>query len=97
MQQDQKAFDLPNIAVKVLRWGAVDETFFKITSKGNLLAGDLSVPDPPREDFGSPVFFNGQIQGRRVRVVSTRFGSIQVSVAETVDKRRIIRDEVLVE
>ncbi|GAB6067814.1 sensor histidine kinase [Methylothermus subterraneus] len=90
---DPADFSLSHTAVAVLRWDAVDQTFFKVQAQGKLLAGDVAVPDPP-VGWVAPWFFDSQIHGQTVRVVATQRGPFQVLVAETLNKRRMMRDEI---
>jgi two-component system sensor histidine kinase TctE len=101
---DRVTLDLPPTALEVFRFDDVDETFFKIESrKAGFMAGDQAVPDPPDPELArqGPYYFDGEIQGRPVRVVSMLMAphagaeEVLMTVAETVNKRRAMMQEVL--
>ena len=103
-QKDKVTFDLPPIAVEVFRWDDVDNTFFKVESQtGGLMAGDKSLPTPAIETMvrDQPTFSDSEFQGRKVRIVSVLTAptatseEVQVSVAETLNKRRSMMSEIL--
>lgn len=104
VQKDKTSFELPATALEVFRWDDVDRTFFRIESeRSGFIAGDMSVPSPPRQAFArkQPVFFDGLIDGDNARVVSMWVRSTEadedvlVQVAETVQKRRGMMAEIL--
>ncbi len=97
-------FDLPPIAVEVFRWDAMDKTFFKVESQsGGFMAGDKALPTPSILAMAKeqPSFSDSEIQGKRVRVVSVLTApkatsdEVLVSVAETLNKRRSMMNEIL--
>lgn len=103
-QQDQVIFELPPIAAEVFRWDDMDETFYKVESqKTGFMAGDDGLPSPAISDLSKdkPYFFDGKIDERPVRVVSVltvpkaSSEQVLVSVAETVNKRRGMMNELL--
>lgn len=88
----------------IFRWDEVDQTFFKIQSqRTGFLAGDRAVPDPPAPlpALGQPRYFDSSLQGKRVRVaamlISPGDGSevVLVAVAETLNKRRSLTEDIL--
>jgi len=103
-QQDHVTFELPPIAVEVFRWDDMDETFYKVESQATgFMAGDDSLPSPDISKLNkdSPLFFDGEIDEHPVRVVSVltvpehSHEHVLVSVAETVNKRRGMMNELL--
>lgn len=103
-QQDKVTFELPPIAVEVFRWDDTDQTFFKVESPATgFMAGDKALPGPPPDAFeeGQPYFFDSDMQGKKVRVVSVlatpaaASGAVIVSVAETLNKRQAMMKEIL--
>lgn len=103
-QQDKVTFELPPIAVEVFRWDDTDQTFFKVESPATgFLAGDRALLAPPPDVFeeGQPYFFDSEMQGKKVRVVSVpaapaaTSGEVIVSVAETLNKRHAMMKEIL--
>ncbi len=96
------SIELPLAALEILRWDDADKTYFKINSpEKGLIAGDSFVPETPDSDGTKPIFFNAEIRGEPVRVVSmpvnkqenrTRF---YVHVAETLNKRRDMMLDIL--
>lgn len=104
-QKDKVNFELPPIAVEVFRWDAMDKTFFKIESEtGGFISGDKGFPNSPIEAFSQqePFYSNGEILGKRVRIVSVLTppmtndtDNVLISVAETLNKRRSMMNEIL--
>lgn len=104
-QHDHVTFELPPIAVEVFRWDDMDETFYKVESqKTGFMAGDDGLPSPAISDLSKdrPFFFDGEIGEQAVRVVSVltvpepSTELVLVSVAETVNKRRNMMNELLI-
>lgn len=102
--KDKVTFELPPIAVEVFRWDDVDKTFFKVESQtGGFMAGDkaLLTPSIALMEKEQPLFSDSEIQGKKVRVVSVLTAptatseEVQVSVAETLNKRRSMMNEIL--
>ncbi|WP_150047456.1 MULTISPECIES: sensor histidine kinase [Methylomonas] len=104
-QKDKTSFELPPDAVEVFRWDAMDKTFFKIESAtGEFVSGDKGFPSSAPTLFTKqePFYYDGEIQGQRVRIVSVQprraadeSGDVLVSVAETLNKRRSMMNEIL--
>lgn len=103
-QQDHVTFELPPIAVEVFRWDDMDETFYKVESQSSgFIAGDEGLPSPDITQLhqGQPLFFDGEIDDQPVRVVSVMAmpadsnEHVLISVAETVNKRRSMMNELL--
>ncbi len=96
--------ELPSAALDIFKWDELDKTYFKIISEEKgLLEGDKFVPEPltPETDWSNPVYFDDEMYGEPVRVVSiliTRDESpekIFVHVAETLNKRRDMMMDIL--
>ncbi|TAN50787.1 MAG: sensor histidine kinase [Methylococcaceae bacterium] len=103
-QRDGVSFDLPPTAVEMFRWDDMDKTFFKVEStRVGFLAGDSAVPNPP--DLAllktEPYYFDSEVQGTKVRVVSMLMAptatseEVLVEVAETVNKRYSMINDIL--
>lgn len=103
-QKDQVTFELPPIAVEVFRWDDMDKTFYKVESEGSgFISGDKGLPSPSIAILGKdePFFSDGEIQGQKIRIVSvlttptTSSEDVLISVAETLNKRRSMMNEIL--
>lgn len=103
--KNKVTFELPPIAVEVFRWDAKDKTFFKVESEARgFIAGDSGLPSPILATMTNdePLFSFGEIQGQRVRIVSVLTAptdddtnDVLISVAETLNKRRGMMNEIL--
>jgi two-component system sensor histidine kinase TctE len=98
------AVELPPAALEIFKWDEFDKTFFKIiSSEQGMIVGDSFVPESfdPGVDWSHPVFFEDEIRGEPVRVVSMLVirgetpERIFVHVAETVNKRRYMMIDIL--
>lgn len=96
--------ELPPAALEIFKWDEFDKTFFKIiSSEQGMIFGDSFVPESfdPNVDWLRPVFFEDEIRGEPVRVVSMLVASdeipekIFVYVAETMNKRRYMMIDIL--
>ncbi|MDD2759354.1 MAG: sensor histidine kinase N-terminal domain-containing protein [Methylomonas sp.] len=103
-KKDKLTFELPPIAVDVFRWDDMDKTFFKVESEASgFMAGDKGLPSPSIQSRGNeePFFSDGDIQGQKVRIVSVlttpteTSGDVLISVAETLNKRSGMMNEIL--
>ena len=103
-KQNHVSFELPPIAVEVFRWDDVDKTFFKVESEvDGFLAGDEKLPSPVLVNLqpDEPWFWDGEIDGQNVRIVSVvskqapQAEHVVISVAETLNKRRSMMHEIL--
>jgi two-component system sensor histidine kinase TctE len=103
--QEGKVFvELPPAALEIFKWDESDKTYFKIISadKG-MLAGDKFVPEPLdlETDWTRPVYFDDEMYGEPVRVVSMSITpghspeKVFVHVAETLNKRRNMMMDIL--
>jgi signal transduction histidine kinase len=96
--------ELPPAALEIFKWDELDQTFFKIiSSEQGMIVGDSFVPESfdPSVDWSRPIFFEDEIRGEPVRVVSMLVirdetpDKIFVHVAETVNKRRDMMVDIL--
>lgn len=95
------AVDLSDQALDVLRIDAQDRVFVQVRGpKGELIAGTAALPDPPKLPPGGRLFFNGTVDGDRVRIVALGIahplGQAIVQVAETYGKRDLMVQEMLI-
>jgi two-component system sensor histidine kinase TctE len=95
-------FDLPRVAQQIFQFDEVDQTYFKIVSaRRGFLAGDLRLPDDVRVPINDIRLTDATLQGRKVRVVSTRIAppqtddTVTVSIAETLIKRTTLARDIL--
>jgi two-component system sensor histidine kinase TctE len=96
--------ELPPAALEIFKWDESDKTYFKIISadKG-MIVGDKFVPEPfdADTDWSRPVYFDDEMYGEPVRVVSMLIAPDQSSdkvfihVAETLNKRRSMMLDIL--
>jgi len=103
--QEGKVFvELPPAALEIFKWDESDKTYFKIISpEKGMLAGDKFVPEPfdIETDWTRPVYFDEQMYGEPVRVVSMLIApehsseKVFVHVAETLNKRRSMMMDIL--
>lgn len=96
--------ELPPAALEIFKWDESDKTYFKIISEQKgMLAGDKFVPEPfeMETDWTRPVFFDDEMYGEPVRVVSMLIApehsseKVFVHVAETLNKRRNMMMDIL--
>lgn len=96
--------ELPQAALEIFRWDDQDNTYFKITTENSgIIAGDIDVPNQSKNvtDENTPIFFNDQMFGVPVRVVSLLIQNpetpdkIFVHVAETLNKRHSAMTDIL--
>ncbi len=103
--QEGKVFvELPPAALEIFKWDESDKTYFKIISaEKDMIAGDKFVPEPfdLETDWTRPVYFDNEMYGEPVRVVSMLIApehsqeKIFVHVAETLNKRRNMMMDIL--
>jgi two-component system sensor histidine kinase TctE len=103
--QEGKVFvELPPAALEIFKWDESDKTYFKIISaEKDMIAGDKFVPEPfdLETDWTRPVYFDDEMYGEPVRVVSMLIApehsqeKIFVHVAETLNKRRNMMMDIL--
>lgn len=93
-------FHLTQVALKVFQFDAVDQTYFKVSSRERgFIAGQVDLADQvPIPEGGLRLVFS-KVNGKRVRLVSTRFtlagDPVTVSVAETLIKRATLAQDIL--
>ncbi len=97
--------ELPPAALEIFKWDESDKTYFKIISEQKgIIAGDKFVPEPStakKIDWAHPVYFDDEMYGEPVRVVSMLIArentqeKIFVHVAETLNKRRSMMLDIL--
>lgn len=96
--------ELPPAALEIFKWDESDKTYFKIISEEQgMLAGDKFVPEPfdVETDWTRPVYFDDEMYGEPVRVVSMLITpehsseKVFVHVAETLNKRRNMMMDIL--
>ncbi len=96
--------ELPPAALEIFKWDESDKTYFKIISEEKgMLAGDKFVPEPfdLETDWTRPVYFDDEMYGEPVRVVSMLIApehsseKVFVHVAETLNKRRSMMIDIL--
>ena len=96
--------ELPPAALEIFKWDESDKTYFKIISaEKGLIAGDKFVPEPfdAETDWTRPVYFDDEMYGEPVRVVSMLMTpentseKVFVHVAETLNKRRNMMTDIL--
>ncbi|MGZ8188785.1 MAG: sensor histidine kinase N-terminal domain-containing protein, partial [Methylosarcina sp.] len=103
VRNGETVVELPPAALAIFNWDELDKTYFKVISgQKGLLAGDESVPELEgrQTDWSRPVFFEDEMYGEPVRIVSMRMGpttapdKIFVYVAETRNKRRTMMRDI---
>ncbi|MDP1664704.1 MAG: sensor histidine kinase N-terminal domain-containing protein [Methylobacter sp.] len=96
--------ELPPAALEIFKWDESDKTYFKIISEQKgMITGDKFVPEPfdVETDWTRPVYFNDEMYGEPVRVVSMLIApehtteKVFVHVAETLNKRRNMMLDIL--
>ena len=94
-------FDLTDESARLLRSDSVDDVFFAVRGPGpGLIAGDEELPGLKTGLGGDgPMIYDDFVGGQKVRVavVSTECGEARcrVQVAETLNKRRELTDNIL--
>jgi two-component system sensor histidine kinase TctE len=103
VQDGRIAFDLPNVAERVVRADRYDAVYYVVRGPaGERIAGDVGVPLPPAgaKDADGVTAYDGDYEGKRVRVVSVPVicgvEICTVSMAETTNKRKRLAREILV-
>ena len=99
---------LPEAAWKILGFDQQDEVYFDVRrGDGVVLAGEYDIPDPPTQMYilGKALFSDGTLHGKRIRIASLyvnpggqgsgKAGQVLVQVAETLNKRKAMAEEVL--
>jgi two-component system, OmpR family, sensor histidine kinase TctE len=101
-EHGQVEFDLPRVALQIFQFDEVDRTYFKIISvRRGYVAGQRSVPDDDSVAVDGIHLADATLEGRRVRVVSTRIAppgtndTVTVAIAETLIKRTTLARDIL--
>jgi two-component system sensor histidine kinase TctE len=100
-----ETLDLPPAAEKMFLTDEFDKIYFKVTnSDGDLLAGEPNLP-PPLLNNGSNdlIMHDGLLRGRKLRIASRYYlpsksqskRPVLVQAAETLNKRKILANEIL--
>lgn len=107
MEDGRARFDLPVSAHDLLREDGSDQVYYQVRgARGELVAGDADVPDPPVEEaapLGLVQFRKGKIRGEPVRIAwlaldprqAVGGAPIVVQVAETLGKRGQLASEIV--
>ena len=90
---------LPPEAITVLRTDAVDSIYFRVSAAdGSLIAGDSDLPHA-RPTIANPSFQTATYRDHPTRMVSYRSASsagiVTTTVAETMNKRELVRTQLL--
>ena len=103
VREGQVVLDLPPAAVDVFQWDRFDVTYAEVESRaqGHLFRNAEFPPPPDGRPGNEPVFYDGVIEGRAVRIVHTALhlqgtsDSVWVQVGETNRKREATTRVVL--
>lgn len=104
LRDGRAVVELSPAAVTMFKWDELDKTYFKIISwHHGWIAGDkwVPVPEVADGDWSRPIFSDAEMDDEKVRVVSVLFTSesvedkVFVHVAETVNKRRAMMNDIL--
>ena len=97
--------DLPRAALDMLESDTHDRIYYMVNdSKGAFVAGHKGLPLPPQNaDLGKPISYDGNFLGSPVRIAALHSrvpgaadrDPILIQVAETLNKRRILANEIL--
>ncbi|MBI3055113.1 MAG: sensor histidine kinase N-terminal domain-containing protein [Betaproteobacteria bacterium] len=97
--------DLPRAALDMLEYDGHDRIYYQINdATGAFVAGHRGLPLPgERAPPGKPVYYDGSYGGSPVRIAALYSmvsgtsdpGPILIQVAETLNKRHILADEIL--
>lgn len=96
---------LSNMASQILLSDDNDKIFFTVRDKsGQILAGNKKLPPPDNNHLNQkqPTFFNGSIEGEKIRAVTLKLVPstkqqdhfVIIEVAETLNKRKLLEQEV---
>ena len=101
-QDGRIAFDLPNVAERLVRTDKYDEIYYVVRGPGGeRIAGDVGVPRPPAGALPEDgvTAYDGDYEGKPVRVIAVQVPCGQetcsVSMAETTVKRQRLAREIL--
>ncbi len=104
-KDDKTTVDLPPAAQDILKWNEKDDFFFQVlTSKGKLLCGDDSIPDPAWSRLSKESMFRAEKIGtHEVRIVTIEVpipsrpnnDFVVIQVAETLQGREELTDNII--
>jgi len=97
--------NLPAVAWNILYYDQYDQVFSQVTwADGGAIAGNGDLPPPPAGSHavGKPIFHNGVLQGKPVRIASLHVPvetgggkrEVLVQTAETLNKRDLLEREI---
>jgi two-component system, OmpR family, sensor histidine kinase TctE len=108
IKDGRATLELPDAAWQVLGFDQQDEVFFDVRrGDGSVLAGEIDIPDPSPQQYvvGKAILHDGMMHGKRVRIASMyanpggqstgKAGEVLVQVAETLNKRTTMAEEML--
>ena len=104
--EDSGQIHLPNSASELILADSDDENFFSITNgQGKQVIGDIRLlpPSSKIKSANDAVYYNSSVDGKPVRVVSAPISLtlrgeqqlLHVQVAETLNKRKRLADQIL--
>ena len=101
----REALDLPPAAERMFLTDEYDKIYLKVTnSDGGLLAGEPDLPSPPVNSGSNDlIMHDGLLHGRKLRIASRYYlpsksqskRPVLVQAAETLNKRKIMANEIL--
>jgi two-component system sensor histidine kinase TctE len=103
----QPVFEMPSATERILLLDQDDRLFYKVSSEdGRVLGGEAAIPVPKSAlpEAGEPLFYDDDLRGEPVRVAASRMsfaesgrsGVVLVQVAETLNKRRRLANDIRV-
>lgn len=102
VERGEVVLDLPPSTQKLLVWDEVDTVLFRVESnRRGVLAGTRNLPVPGLPKDQTIAFFDAKEGGQALRGVRillpqvVRGEDITVTVAETLNKRRLLADQIL--
>ncbi len=101
---DRVILDLSERALKMIETDPYDKVYFKVSSRfQGFVAGTAFISAPAKPIYlNRPYYHDGTLDGRKIRIASLYVGVpgnsanwILVQVAETLQKRRVLANEIL--
>lgn len=104
---DKITVDLPRAALNMLEMDPYDKVYYSVRgSNEELISGQEGLPSFPAESeiiSKQPIYYDGIFRGQRIRVASlytsvgdNSGGLIHVQVAETLEKRKTLANEIVI-